>query len=214
METKVLKELDLPEYKQPLDSAIKFLDNLSYSAVKTKYNAKGDWDAVSIKGYSDDIGNILKPGVLKSGVDENASLRWTSLYEEPDLLPLKEILSHIPAEFERVRVMRLKAGTSLKKHTDKVDKEIKAGKLVRLHIPLRTNNNVHFYLWEGKQQLHYHLEVGKYYFVDVSKPHAVHNKADFDRLHLVVDCFNNPRLENLMKQADELEDDICSPIGF
>ena len=49
METKVLKELDLPEYKQPLDTAIKFLDNLSYSAVKTKYNAKGDWDAVSIK---------------------------------------------------------------------------------------------------------------------------------------------------------------------
>ena len=113
METKVLKELDLPEYIQPLDTAIKFLDNLSYSAVKTKYNAKGDWDAVSIKGYSDDIGNILKPGVLKSDV-EPAELRWTSLYEEPDLLPLKEILSHIPAEFERVRVMRLKAGTTIK----------------------------------------------------------------------------------------------------
>ena len=126
METKVLKELDLPEYIQPLDTAIKFLDNLSYSAVKTKYNAKGDWDAVSIKGYSDDIGNILKPGVLKSDV-EPAELRWTSLYEEPDLLPLKEILSHIPAEFERVRVMRLKAGTTIKKHTDKVDKEIKEG---------------------------------------------------------------------------------------
>ena len=214
METKILKELDLPEYIQPLETAIKFLDNLSYSAVKTKYNAKGDWDAVSIKGYSDDIGNILKPGVLKSGVDENASLRWTSLYEEPDLLPLKEILSHIPAEFERVRVMRLKAGKSLKKHTDKVDKEIKSGKLVRLHVPLRTNDNVHFYLWEGKQQYHYHLEVGKYYFVDVSKPHAVHNKADFDRLHLVVDCYNNPRLENLLKQGDESKDDICSPIGF
>ena len=30
METKVLKELDLPEYIQPLDTAIKFLDNLSY----------------------------------------------------------------------------------------------------------------------------------------------------------------------------------------
>ena len=112
METKVLKELDLPEYVQPLDTTIKFLNNLSYSAVKTKYNAKGDWDAVSIRGYSDDIGNILKPGVLKSDV-EPAELRWTSLYEEPDLLPLKEILSHIPAEFERVRVMRLKAGTTI-----------------------------------------------------------------------------------------------------
>jgi len=204
METKnrILKEIDLPEYTQSLDNTIKFLDSLTYSAVKTKYNAKGDWDAISIKGYSDDINNILKPGVLKSDV-EPAELRWTSLYEEPDLLPLKEILSHIPAEFERVRVMRLKAGTTIKKHTDKVDKEIKNGTIVRLHVPLRTNNNVHFYLWEGKEQQHYHLEVGKYYFVDVSKPHAVHNKADFDRLHLVVDCYNNPRLKNLLKQGDE-----------
>ena len=30
--------------------------------------------------------------------------------------------------------MRLKAGTDIKKHTDKVDKEIKAGKIVRLHV--------------------------------------------------------------------------------
>ena len=213
MERKILKQLDLPEYTQPLNSVIEFLNNLTYSAVKTKYNAKGNWDAVSIRGYSDDISNILKPGVLKSDV-KPAELRWTKLYEEPFLLPLKEILSHIPAEFERVRVMRLKAGTDIKKHTDKVDKEIKAGKIVRLHVPLRTNEHVHFYLWEGKKQNHYNLDVGKYYYVDVSKAHAVQNKAIFDRLHLVVDCYNNPRLENLLKQGDEVEDDICSPIGF
>ena len=172
MERKILKQLDLPEYTQPLNSVIEFLNNLTYSAVKTKYNAKGNWDAVSIRGYSDDISNILKPGVLKSDV-KPAELRWTKLYEEPFLLPLKEILSHIPAEFERVRIMRLKAGTDIKKHTDKVDKEIKAGKIVRLHVPLRTNEHVHFYLWEGKKQNHYNLDVGKYYYVDVSKAHAV-----------------------------------------
>lgn len=209
----ILTELDLPEYKNSLSEAVAFLDGLSYSAVKTKYNAKGDWDAISIRGYSDDISNILKPGVLKSDV-EPAELRWTSLYEEPALLPLKEILLQIPAEFERVRVMRLKAGTTIKKHTDKVDKEIKDGKLVRLHVPLRTSDNVHFYLWEGKEEYHFNLQVGKYYYVDVSKAHAVHNKADFDRLHLVIDCYMNPKLESLLKQGEELEDDICSPIGF
>ena len=60
MKRKILKELDLPEYKQPLNSVVEFLENLSYSAVKTKYNAKGNWDAVSIRGYSDDIGMLLK----------------------------------------------------------------------------------------------------------------------------------------------------------
>ena len=195
----ILKELDLPQYKQSLRKCILFLNDITYSPVKTKYNAKGNWDAISIRGYSDDIGNILKPGVLKSDVKAEP-LRWTRLYEEAELLPIKEILSHIPAEFERVRVMRLKAGTTIKKHTDKVDKEIKNGNIVRIHIPLKTSLNVHFYLWEGKEQYHFNLETGKYYYTDASKPHAVHNKADFDRLHLVVDCYNNPKIKDLLEQ--------------
>jgi len=201
----ILTELDLPQYRQSLRKCVLFLNNIKYSPVKTKYNAKGDWDAISIRGYSDDIGNILKPGVLKSNV-EMSDLRWTYLYEEPDCLPIKEILSHIPAEFERVRVMRLKAGTTIKKHTDKVDKEIKNKNIVRIHIPLKTSLNVHFYLWEGKEQHHFNLETGKYYYTDVSKPHAVHNKADFDRLHLVVDCYNNPKISQLIAQTAEIND--------
>ena len=201
----ILTELDLPQYRQSLRKCVAFLNNIKYSPVKTKYNAKGDWDAISIRGYSDDILNILKPGVLKSDVKAE-HLRWTHLYEEPDCLPIKEILSHIPAEFERVRVMRLKAGTTIKKHTDKVDKEIKNKNIVRIHIPLKTSLNVHFYLWEGKEQHHYNLETGKYYYTDVSKPHAVHNKADFDRLHLVVDCYNNPKISQLIDQTAEIDD--------
>ena len=198
----ILTELDLPQYKQSLRKCVAFLNNIEYSPVKTKYNAKGDWDAISIRGYSDDVGNILKPGVLKSNV-EMSHLRWTYLYEYAELLPIKEILSYIPAEFERVRVMRLRAGTSISKHTDKVDKEIKDGNIVRIHIPLKTSDNVHFYLWEGKDMFHFNLETGKYYYTDVSKPHAVHNKADFDRLHLVVDCYNNDKIKNLLKQSEE-----------
>ncbi len=195
----IFKQLDLPEYKQSLGEAIDYLNNLNYSYVKTKYNAKGNWDAISIRGYSDDITNILKPGVLKSDVEEQP-LRWTSLYEQAELLPIKEILVHIPAEFERVRVMRLKAGTKISKHTDKVDKAIKNGDIIRLHVPLKTNEKVTMTLWEGKEAKSYNLETGKYYYTDVSKPHAVDNSADFDRLHLVIDCFNNPKLENLLKQ--------------
>ena len=68
MRAPVLKELDLPQYKQSLRKAVKFLNELEYTAVKTKYNAKGNWDAISIRGYSDDIGNILKPGVTLSSI--------------------------------------------------------------------------------------------------------------------------------------------------
>ena len=199
-------ELDLPQYKQRLKEVIDYLNNLTYSAVKTKYNAKGDWDAISIRGYSDDIGNILKPGVLKSNVKAEP-LRWTYLYEESALLPIKEILSHIPAEFERVRVMRLKAGTKIRKHTDKVDKAIKNKDIIRIHIPLKTSiSAVKMHIWEGKTKESFSLETGKYYYTDVTKPHAVDNNADFDRLHLVVDCYNNPKISQLIDQTAEIDD--------
>ena len=194
--------LDLPQYKNSLREAVGFLNNLQFSAVKTKYNAKGDWDAVSIRGYSDDILNILKPGVLKSDV-QDTHLRWTELYKTPSLLPIKEILSHIPAEFERVRVMRLKAGTKIRKHTDKVDKAIKNKDIIRVHVPLKTGLDVSMHIWEGKEKKTYKLETGKYYYTDVTKPHAVDNNADFDRLHLVVDCYNNPKMSTLIDQTFE-----------
>ena len=203
----ILKELDLPQYKRDdLKEACDFLDmqGHKFSAVKTKYNKKGQWDAISLRGYGDDPGDILKPGVLKSGI-EPAELRDTHLTQVSNLVPLIEILSHIPAKFERVRVMRLKAGTSISKHTDKVDKSIgfEDGEIVRIHIPIRTSDNIYFYMWKDKKPYCWNLEQGKYYYTDVTRPHAVHNKAVFDRLHLVVDCFNNPKIENSIMQESK-----------
>ena len=209
LERPILKELDLPRYTRPdLKEACDFLDmqGHNFAVVKTKYNKKGQWDAISLRGYSDDIRNVLKPGVLKSGI-EPAELRDTPLTQVSNLVPLIEILAHIPAKFERVRVMRIKAGTSISKHTDKVDKDIKTGKIVRIHIPIRTSDNIYFYIWKNKQSFVYNLEQGKYYYTDVTRPHAVHNKADFDRLHLVVDCYSNDKLEALILQNEKFEEE-------
>ena len=209
LERPILKELDLPRYTRPdLKEACEFLDmqGHNFAVVKTKYNKKGQWDAISLRGYSDDPSNVLKPGVLKSNI-EPSELRDTHLTQVSNLVPLIEILAHIPAKFERVRVMRLKAGTSISKHTDKVDKDIKSGKIVRIHIPLRTSDRIFFYVWKNKKPYCYHLEQGKYYYTDVSKPHAVHNKAIFDRLHLVADCYNNPKLEALILQNEKFEEE-------
>ena len=209
LERPILKELDLPQYKRPdLKDACDFLDmqGHNFTLVKTKYNKKGQWDAISLRGYSDDIRNVLKPGVLKSGT-EPAELRDTHLTQVSNLVSLIEILAHIPAKFERVRVLRLKAGTSISKHTDKVDKDIKTGKIVRIHIPIRTSDNIYFYIWKNKKSFVYNLEQGKYYYTDVTKPHAVHNKATFDRLHLVADCYSNDKLEALILQNEKFEEE-------
>jgi len=197
----ILKKLDLPRYQRnDLDEAVNYVESLNLSVVKTKYNKKGNWEAISLRGYSNDPTNILKPGVLKTEEKTDAVLQDTSLRERPEMVSINEILIHIPAEFERVRIMRLRAGTKISKHTDKVDKTIgfDDGQIVRLHIPIKTDPKVIFSLYEGNDKQDHFLEKGSYYYTDVTKPHEVHNTWDQDRLHLVVDCYSNQKLRELI----------------
>ena len=70
MKRPVLKHLRIPKYDSDLSAAVKCVEGLTLSLVKTKYN-DGNWEAISLRGYSKDPNNILKPGVLKS--EETAS---------------------------------------------------------------------------------------------------------------------------------------------
>jgi len=44
----------------------------------------------------------------------------------------------------------------------------------------------------------YRLKTGHYYYTDVTKPHAVRNMSEVDRIHLVVDCYANDSLRTLI----------------
>ena len=140
-----------------------FLDKMEFSKVKTRYTKGTDWTALSLRGYSTDCLNILKPGVLKSGVNEDAKLQDTSLRKESVMKPINEILKKIPADFERIRFMSLKAGRIIGKHTDKIDKDIgfEIGKIIRLHIPIRTNDKVEFSVWDKRDKQTHLLKEGK-----------------------------------------------------
>ena len=198
----VLKEVNIEPYTDydALKSAANFLDGMQFSKVKTRYTKGTDWSALSLRGYSTDCLNILKPGVLKSGIDENAKLQDTFLRKENVMKPINEILEKIPAEFERVRFMSLKAGTIIGKHTDKIDKDIgfEIGKIIRLHIPIRTHSKVEFSVWDKRNKITFLMVEGKYYYADVTKPHSVENNSKIDRIHLVVDCYCNAILKGLV----------------
>ena len=202
MKIPVLKEVNIEPYTNydALKVVANFLDGMQFSKVKTRYTKGTDWSALSLRGYSTDCINILKPVVLKSGIDENAKLQDTFLRKENVMKPINEILEKIPAEFERVRFMSLKAGTIIGKHTDKIDKDIgfEIGKIIRLHIPIRTHSKVEFSVWDKKNKITFLMVEGKYYYTDVTKPHSVENNSKIDRIHLVVDCYCNEKLRGLV----------------
>lgn len=201
MNRPIYKELKIDPYSsfEDLESVALFIENYNFSAVKTKYNKDNHWEAISLRGYGSDPTNILKPGVLKSA-DVSTQLQDTYLRAMLEMQPINNILAKIPAEFERIRIMRLKSGTKISKHTDKVDKEIgfEDGEIVRLHVPIKTNEKVKFFLYEGKTIHGVYLQPGKYYYVDVTKAHEVNNEWDQDRLHLVADCYSNQALRDLI----------------
>jgi len=200
----ILKELSLEAYQDVsiLNSVAAHLDNLDMKKVKTKY-AKTGWDALSLHGYGKHPLDILKPGVLKSSVNIDTKLQWTTLSVITTMKPILTMLKKLPCEFERVRFMRLEAGKVIGKHTDKIDKDIgfDDGDIIRIHIPIRTNDNVVFTLYEStkdKSGNEYRLKTGHYYYTDVTKAHAVRNESNIDRIHLVVDCYSNNALRTLI----------------
>ena len=198
----ILKELTLEPYTPDMSDVGKYLNDLEFKKVKTKY-AKTGWDAISLHGYGDHPLDILKPGVLKSSVDIDTKLQWTTLKENDVMKPVLEMLAKLPCKFERVRFMKLEAGKDIGKHTDKIDKQIgfDDGDIIRIHMPIITNEQVVFTLYENtkdKDGTEYNLETGHYYYTDVTKAHAVRNTSDIDRIHLVADCYANDDLRKLI----------------
>jgi len=201
----VLKELSLEAYDDVsiLNSVAAHLDSIDFKKVKTKYTKGEDWTALSLHGYGPEPLDILKPGVLKSSVKTEAKLQWTSLRDNTIMKPIFDILDKLPCEYERVRFMKLEAWKNIGKHTDKIDKEIgfDDGQIVRIHVPIRTNDNVVFTLYENTKDKignEHRLKTGHYYYTDVTKAHAVRNESDVDRIHLVIDCYSNNALRTLI----------------
>ena len=199
----LMKELALEPCTEDLSGAAEFLDNLDFTKVKTKYTKGNDWTAISLYGYGPKITDILKPGVLKSSVNIDEQLQWTNLHEATPLNPVFKILENLPCKYERVRFMKLEAGKVIGKHSDKIDKDLgfDDGQIIRVHVPIRTNYDVVFSLFESsraKVAHEYRLKTGHYYYTDVTKPHAVRNMSDVDRIHLVVDCYANDTLRTMV----------------
>ena len=197
----MIKELNIEPYTKSLKDVGVFLDNFEFKKVKTKYTKGDDWTAISFHGYGNHPLDILKPGVLKSSAKIDTKLQYTSLINLEEMKPILEILDKLPCRYERVRFMKLTKGKVIGKHSDKIDKDIESKKIVRIHIPIRTNNDVIFTLYENakdKQGQDHNLKTGHFYYTDVSKPHAVQNNSNVDRIHLVVDCKTNSDTRTLI----------------
>lgn len=160
----------------------------------SNYNKGKSWSALSLRGYTDDASFITKPiEMSKAWQEENCDrifeMQDTPLYK---LFPeIKQYCETLGAEIHRVRFMRLKpGGGELERHTDQVDPDSGGAlnKLARIHLPIKTNPDVIFTVWDTKgtpQKVH--MSEGDVWFLDTRKAHQAINGGNEERIHLVID---------------------------
>jgi hypothetical protein len=107
----------------------------------------------------------------------------------------REVMKAFQAPLRTVRLMRLTAGSLIKEHVD-VELSFEDG-MVRLHIPVVTNEDVDFRLNGARVN----LEAGTCWYLRLSDPHSVANRGTQDRVHLVVDAFVNDWVGRVFEEA-------------
>src|SRR6185369_16774148 len=105
---------------------------------------------------------------------------------------VQSVLSVFQCPLRAVRFLKLDNGTSIHEHRD--DGMGPEYGLVRIHVPIVTNDQVEFYL-NGKLLK---MNEGECWYVDFGLPHRVNNLGATDRIHLVLDCRVDDWLRSLI----------------
>ncbi len=203
-------DLEVPAEKiTALVSAMK-REGLDWADHYSHYNVAHTWKAVTLRGYGGRADFIAKPSEMsKKWKEENPEkLEWriedTPIRENfPEAEPLVDL---IPGVKHRVRLMLLKAGSELLRHSDITDPDAGTadGKLLRIHIPLVTNPECKVLQWRLDGSLkEENLKVGESWYLDTRKPHAVKNGGKADRVHLVMDVESSPELRRLLGVTED-----------
>ncbi len=207
-----LEKLDLEVPQEQVSALVTAMkrEGLDWADHYSHYNVAHTWKAVTLRGYGGLADFIAKPSEMsKKWKEENPEkLQWT--VEDTPIRPqfpeAEPLIDLVPGVKHRVRLMLLKAGSELLRHSDITDPDAGTadGKLLRIHIPLVTNPECFVLQWRLDGTLKKeNLKVGEAWYLDTRKPHAVKNGGKSDRVHLVMDVESSPELRRLLGVTED-----------
>lgn len=150
-------------------------------------NYEGTWQVIPLRSQKDATHPIQQ---INANADQGIFCDTHFLQRSPYL---QKVLKTFHAPLLSVRLMKLSAGSKIKKHRDH-DLSLEQG-FVRLHIPIITNPQMAFYL--NDQQLK--MQVAECWYLRLSDPHELHNAGDCDRIHLVLDMEVNEKIRLMIQ---------------
>ncbi len=105
----------------------------------------------------------------------------------------KEVIASFLCKKETIRLMNIPPDGIINTHIDH-ESGYEDG-FFRIHIPILTNNKVHFILND-------HIIImqsGAAWYANINLPHSVVNNGQTNRVHLVIDCIRNNWSDDLFK---------------
>jgi hypothetical protein len=138
---------------------------------------EGDWSGVALRSVGGAPMQLYPDPTATGSFADTALLARCPYYQT--------VLRTFECPLTAVRLLRLKAGSSIREHRD-YRLGYEDGE-VRLHIPVLTNPAVAFFL-NGQRVW---MEEGECWYLNVNLKHRVDNQSTTDRIHLVIDCVVN-----------------------
>lgn len=154
-----------------------------------KQNYEGDWSVIPLRGPT----GATHPVMMIYSDPTCKDFSDTPYLQELDYIP--SVLNEFKCPLLAVRLMKLSPDSQIKEHTDH-DLAFENG-VVRIHIPIQTNNHVEFLL-NGEAV---DFNAGDCWYLKLNDPHSVNNIGNTDRIHLVIDALVNDWLSQLLHQA-------------
>src|SRR5262245_62801597 len=145
----------------------------------------GGWESVSLWSPRGDLFEQRSTGGTLSGTPAL-----------PRCPRLRSALDSLPGERNRARLMRLRPGARIFRHSDPLERI--ARDLLRIHIPVTTSPDVTFRV-NGRR---IEMRPGEVWNIDVRFPHEVWNLGQEHRIHLVVDVRPAPELIALVSRSE------------
>ena len=144
---------------------------------------EGDWSVIPLRGPAGET-HPTRMAHSDPGCTDFADTRFLE-----NLRYFPAVLETFRCPLLSARLLKLSPGSRIAEHTD-FDLSVEFER-ARLHIPVHTNEDVHFCL-NGTRVI---LNEGECWYLRLSDPHTVENRGMTDRVHLAIDVTVNAWLK-------------------
>lgn len=172
-----------------LANDLKALQETQWIEHFVRQNYEGNWDVIPLRGKA----GATHPVMMIYSDPGCVDFQNTPFLEKTPYI--QSVLSTFECSLHAVRLMRLAVNSKIKEHRD-YDLDVESG-VMRLHIPIVTNDAVDFQLNQSRVV----MAPGECWYLRLSDPHSVVNNGESDRVHLVIDVEVNDWLKQQLTGA-------------